>query len=178
MNKTGSGSLSSIEKSLTLLEELSSLGIDYTRIKDLWSRINEELAEAKAASEDLAVLKSRIALMEGNHQEVPIQDQVDLAKAHQVLERELGDLLFAIIDVCRLLQVHPCTALEAANKRIERSLDYVRTYCSKEGLFPALLDPKTLEKLWQEGQRITYLKHKAPPSPEGEKVIPFSADIR
>ena len=58
-----------------------------------------------------------------------------------VLE-EAGELLFAIVSLCRHLNVDPDEALRKANGKFRRGLQAVERLCSARGLTLAALDPK------------------------------------
>jgi len=150
-----------LEKATQLLNQAADAGLDWTDAGDLWSRINEELAEAKAAAEDLSILDARVGVRisgraaGGYDQE---QDRPAAAGArpdetHLLLREELGELLFAVIDICRILQVDPRAALEIANVNFESCLDYVSRKVARDGRLMALESPEKLRAIWSEARR-------------------------
>lgn len=76
-------------------------------------------------------------------------DEVRAAGAEQVLE-EAGDLLFAIVSLCRHLSVDPDEALRKANAKFRRRFQAVENLCSARQLALASLDAQALDELWEE----------------------------
>ncbi|HCM28750.1 MAG: hypothetical protein A2Z99_17500 [Treponema sp. GWB1_62_6] len=146
----GSGhSMQALERARRLQEQAASVGLDWPECDTVWTRINEELAEAKAASEDISVLGSRLAarsLREGSP-----------GKAHDstntLLMEELGNLLFAVVDVCRTLDVDPSLALQKANDKFQYCFTQVQRELCLEGRLIGLEAPERLKKLWTEARR-------------------------
>lgn len=67
------------------------------------------------------------------------------------IEEECGDLLFAVVNWCRRLGVHPVTALNKANLKFDRRFRYVEKRC---GLLSGEKQP-TLEEMdaaWDEAK--------------------------
>ncbi len=166
-----------IEDAVELLAKAADLGIEWAGIEDLWSKINELLTEAKAATEDLQILKARISLKEQKSTVYSEPEVVDFGKAHALLREELGELLFAVIDVCRILQVDPRAALEIANKKFEAGLSYVESKLAQEGRIPALEDPNRIRQLWEEGKKIRIIKS-VPSNPTSSSSSSTSSSTR
>ncbi len=146
---------SPLERSAQLQERAMDEGLDWTNAEDLWSRINEELAEAKAASEDISILGARIAVRQSRNGDSGTAGRENMDDAHRLLREELGELLFAVVDVCRILRIDPRDALETANDTFERSLKYVLDRAAAQGLLPGLSQPEQLRSWWLEAQRQT-----------------------
>lgn len=136
-----------LERARMLQEIASAAGLDWPDSADVWTRINEELAEAKAASEDLSILASRIAARTSRRTKA---NQVGLDTAQDLLRDELGDLLFAVVEVCRHLGVDPDQALEAANNRFASCFRRVEERMGADGFMIALEHPDRLKALWNE----------------------------
>ena len=75
------------------------------------------------------------------------------APTHEDKVSEIGDLLFAIVNLARWLDIHAEDALRQANTRLQRRYNKMRGLASERGLdFPQLpLEEK--EKLGQEAKR-------------------------
>jgi MazG family protein len=73
----------------------------------------------------------------------------DRARAHE----ELGDLLFALTQVARHLEVDPEAALRAANAKFERRFRQVEAHLAGRGLTPRDVDMIELEALWRRAKR-------------------------
>ncbi|HZT89654.1 MAG TPA: MazG nucleotide pyrophosphohydrolase domain-containing protein, partial [Stellaceae bacterium] len=63
------------------------------------------------------------------------------------LEEEMGDLLFAVANLARKLDLDPETALRRATAKFERRFRRLERLAAERGLGP---DLNALEALWQE----------------------------
>ena len=75
--------------------------------------------------------------------------EVRSAEPEAALE-EAGDLLFAIVSLCRHLKVDPDEALRKANAKFRRRFEAVEHICSARELELAALSPEELDTLWEE----------------------------
>ncbi len=142
-----------LERAYRLQESAADVGLDWPEAEDVWSRINEELAAAKAASEDISILGARLAARAERDGAVTPAEEQGLDSAHALLREELGDLLFAVVDVCRTLHIDPRAALEIANDKFAACFAYVRERTSAEGVFLGLESPERLKRLWREARQ-------------------------
>jgi MazG family protein len=78
--------------------------------------------------------------------------EVETATTPEDQERELGDLLFAMINWARWLKVDPETALRQANARFARRFRRVERMAREQGLDMTALVIDELEALWQEAK--------------------------
>ncbi len=76
--------------------------------------------------------------------------EVEAATTPEQWEAELGDLLFAVVNWARWLEVDPETALRKANARFARRFRGVEQMTRERGLNVATLTIDELEALWQE----------------------------
>jgi MazG family protein len=80
--------------------------------------------------------------------------RVELAVADQKkLEEEVGDLMFAIVNVARLAGVDAETALRGANAKFERRFRRVEEKLYERGRTPPESDLAEMDKLWDEAKR-------------------------
>ena len=75
--------------------------------------------------------------------------EVSTAEPEAVLE-EAGDLLFAIVSLCRHLKIDPDESLRKANAKFRRRFEAVEQLCAARGLELAALSPAALDALWEE----------------------------
>jgi nucleoside triphosphate diphosphatase len=79
-----------------------------------------------------------------------IEAELDAGAAHERLEDEVGDLLFAAANLARKLEVEPETALRRATAKFERRFRRVEARAAERGIGR---DLDALEALWQEVKR-------------------------
>ncbi len=80
--------------------------------------------------------------------------RVELAIADQKkLEEEVGDVLFAMVNVARLAGVDAETALRGANAKFERRFRRVEEKLYDKGRTPAESDLAEMDKLWDEAKK-------------------------
>ena len=120
--------LPAILEAFQMTTKVSRVGFDWPDAAAAAAKLDEETAELKAA----------IA--------------AGATDASAVLE-ELGDLLFAAVNVARLLGVDPESALKAANRKFRRRFRHVEDGLRGRGKTPAESDLAEMDALWNEAKR-------------------------
>lgn len=69
------------------------------------------------------------------------------------LEGEFGDLLFALVNACRLYGVDPESALERTNKKFIQRFNYMEERAAAKGHTLHDMSLGAMEELWQEAKR-------------------------
>lgn len=128
-----SGTLGGVPRSLPAMvkayrvgEKAAATGFDWQQREDVWEKVREELGEVEAE------MKSG-------------------AKAD--LEAEFGDLLFSLVNACRLYGVDPESALERTNKKFIRRFNYMEGQAAAEGHTLHELPLDRMEELWQAAKK-------------------------
>jgi uncharacterized protein YabN with tetrapyrrole methylase and pyrophosphatase domain len=66
------------------------------------------------------------------------------------LAQEVGDLLFAVVNLARKLRVQPTVALDAANKKFRKRFEQVETLAAERKIDMATAGLAKLDELWDE----------------------------
>jgi MazG family protein len=72
---------------------------------------------------------------------------------HYALEAELGDLLFAVVNLCRKAGVHASIALDKANAKFERRFKEIERLARERGIAVEHAGLEKLDALWDEVKR-------------------------
>jgi tetrapyrrole methylase family protein / MazG family protein len=121
------GNLPSLLYAHKVQRKAASVGFDWPGVKGAWPKIAEEAAELEAA-----MTASEAAVVE-----------------------ELGDLLFAVVNVSRHLNVDPEAALRAATAKFRDRFEAVERLAEARGQQLSQLDLAGLDALWDEVKRQT-----------------------
>lgn len=116
-------SLPPLEKSAELQKKAAKVGFDWPGPQPVWEKIDEELREL------------REALTEG-----------ELGR----IEDEMGDLLFSVVNLSRLLGIEPAVALHGANGKFERRFRAVEKLLAASGVRPAEAGLQRMDQLWEQ----------------------------
>ena len=126
----GSGTLRGLPPSLPpllmafrLQERAAGVGFDWPDAKGPLEKVKEELDEVERAT--------------GNVERATLED-------------ELGDLLFAVVNLARKLAIDPRAALERANDKFERRFEAVEQLAEQRGVEVGRAKLDELDKLWDE----------------------------
>ena len=65
---------------------------------------------------------------------------------------ELGDLMFALVNLCRHLKADPETALRRTNKKFETRFAYIEARLAEQGLTPERAEVEQMDQLWDEAK--------------------------
>ncbi len=107
----------------------ATVGFDWESTEGAFPKISEELAELSVAI--------------GAAANGP-------ASSGDAVRDELGDLLFAVVNVARHLKVDPETALREATAKFRRRFQAVEALAAQRGLDLSELDLVALDVIWQE----------------------------
>lgn len=127
-------SLPPLHRSHRLQDRAAGAGFDWPDTSGPAIKIEEELAEVRQHLDARGTVDSHAP---------PTFDS-----AHDELESELGDLLFACVNLCRKAGVHASLALDKANAKFERRFRLVEKEVRSRGLQPGSLSLEELDAIW------------------------------
>jgi ATP diphosphatase len=120
--------LPALKRAQKLGKRASAVGFDWPDSGGVRAKIAEEMAELSAA---------------------------ECVGKQQGIDEELGDLLFAVVNLARHLKVDPEQALSDANRKFERRFRSMESAAKQQNLDLSNLDIDVLEARWQEAKSKT-----------------------
>ena len=121
------GGLPALTRAVKLQNRAARVGFDWPEPAQVLDKIAEETAEIRAALEQKAPKDS--------------------------IAEEIGDLLFAVVNLARHLEIDSETALRTANRKFERRFRRVEEVLAAQGKEPAGSTLDEMEAAWTAGQR-------------------------
>ena len=116
-----------------LSTKAARVGFDWEKLQDIFDKLDEEIAELRAA------IKTHV----GSEDE----------ENHARVREEIGDLLFAVTNIARHLQVEPEAALKLTNRKFRQRFGHIeKSLRSQQRSFESTTLAE-LEALWQEAKR-------------------------
>ena len=119
-------SLPALLKASRLTEKAARVGFDWRRTEDIFEKLTEEHQELAAA------------VASGDREEI---------------EKEIGDLLFTVVNVARRLKVNPEEALQRTNRKFQSRFEFVEKRSSEKGVEVSVQTLEELDSLWNEAKR-------------------------
>ncbi|MEX1187094.1 MAG: nucleoside triphosphate pyrophosphohydrolase [Gemmatimonadaceae bacterium] len=132
--------LPSLHRAHRLQDRAAGVGFDWPDAEGPADKVAEELAEVRDLMQEKKVRFSEHG--------APVHDE-----AHAELEGELGDLLFACVNLCRKLGVHSSLALDKANAKFQRRFEEVEKTAAERGLDVGSAGLEALDRIWDEVKR-------------------------
>ena len=123
-------SLPAIVKAFRIQEKVRGVGFDWENKKQVWEKVLEEIEEFKEE------------VKKGN------QDKI---------ESEFGDVLFALTNYSRFINVNPEDALERTNKRFIKRFQIMEDIIKKDGLILSEMTLSNMDLYWEKAKE-KYLK--------------------
>ncbi len=115
-----------------LSTKAARVGFDWEKIEDIFAKVQEEISELRDAIKVHADSKS----------------EAD----HTRLREEIGDLLFAVTNIARHLQVEPEAALKLTNRKFRQRFSHIEDRLQARDQSFASATLEELESLWQEAK--------------------------
>jgi len=128
--------LDSIPKALPALyraeksqKKAARVGFDWDSVAGAWYKVEEELKEIKE------LLRSR-------------------ASTKKRLEEEIGDLLFAVVNVARKTDISAENALHLATKKFSKRFLHIEEHAKKQSKKLKDMTLKQMDRLWNEAKKL------------------------
>jgi tetrapyrrole methylase family protein/MazG family protein len=122
--------LPGLMKAWKLQKKAAHVGFDWPEIGEVYGKVEEELRELQQAMAS----------------ETP--------EAEQERKEELGDLIFAIVNLSRFLRIDPEEALALTNQKFVQRFSYIEEQLRLRGLSFEQTDLSEMEAYWQEAKKV------------------------
>jgi MazG family protein len=119
-------SLPALVKANRIQEKARGMGFDWEEKEQVWDKVKEELNEFEA--------------------EVRANDVKNM-------ENEFGDLIFSIVNVARLYDIDPESALERTNQKFIRRFNYLEDQTILKGKSLHTMSLEEMDVYWEEAKR-------------------------
>jgi tetrapyrrole methylase family protein/MazG family protein/ATP diphosphatase len=110
-----------------LTKKAAKVGFDWENAEQIFGKIQEEIEELKT--------------------------EVSRTGENEKVEEEIGDLLFAVVNLARKLGVEPETALKKTNRKFRRRFRHIETELKRQGKTPAESSLEEMDELWNQSKR-------------------------
>lgn len=131
-------------------------GFDWRTIEPVFEKFREELQELATAAAEMIPPK-----------EVPPST---LARNHEEVEAELGDVLFSLVNLSRFLHLNPEEALRKATNRFQCRFHFVEQQASQAGKDLQACSTEDMDRWWELAKDKEHIQS-AQSSPHQEKEI-------
>ena len=121
-------SLPAVIKAYRMQDKARAVGFDWNNKEDVWDKVKEEVAGQK--------------------------DTLGEEKYRDLAEKELGDLMFSVINAARLYDLNPDSALEATCKKFRRRFTYLEEHTIREGRNLREMTLEEMDAIWNEAKRL------------------------
>ncbi len=128
-------------------ERASRVGFDWNHLDPAMEKVKEEMGEFHQAIEE---------------------------KNPAAIEDEMGDVLFALVNVARFLKVNPELALQNTVKKFTRRFKYIEVEAKKAGKKLEEMDLIEMDELWNQAKKLETKDNgelKNPELPEGKETL-------
>jgi tetrapyrrole methylase family protein/MazG family protein len=122
--------LPGLMKAWKLQKKAAHVGFDWSDVREVLGKVQEEMAELQEA----------------------MKEERPEGKKHQM--EELGDLLFALVNLARFLQVDPEEALALTNVKFVKRFSYIEEQLRLRGISFDQTDLPVMEAYWQEAKKV------------------------
>lgn len=115
-------------KAYRIQEKAKGVGFDWEEPEQVWDKVLEELDE--------------------------LHVEVNNGSNHDNMEHELGDLLFAIVNYARFIEVNPEDALERTNKKFIKRFQHLEKKATELGKSLKDMTLSEMDVFWEEAKKL------------------------
>jgi XTP/dITP diphosphohydrolase len=119
--------LPALQRAHRLQEKAAKVGFDWEKKEDVWKKVIEEIEEMH-------------------------QSENEETKDH--LEKEVGDVFFAMVNYARFLGINPEDALRRTNKKFVNRFNYVQKKVKETGKAINESNLEEMDKFWNESKKF------------------------
>ena len=137
-------SLPSLVKAYRIQDKARAVGFDWEERSQVWNKVKEELAEFE---DELAKLDDQSGGVDGEY-----VGNIEGGEGTEI-EQEFGDLLFSLVNVARLYNINPDTALEMTNRKFIKRFNYIENRTIKQGRSLKDMSLAEMDLIWEEAKK-------------------------
>ncbi len=120
-------SLPAMVKAARIQEKVRGVGFDWEHRDQVWAKVQEELQE--------------------------LQTEVE-ANDSEKMEKELGDVLFSIINYARFIGINPEDALEKTNRKFIQRFQFLEEKVKEDGKSLGEMPLEEMDQYWEASKKI------------------------
>jgi tetrapyrrole methylase family protein/MazG family protein len=117
-----------LDRSYKLQKKAAKVGFDWSEVKDVIGKIEEELGE--------------------------VNEEILRSNTVEEIEGELGDLLFSVVNLCRFLHIEPSVALQRTNVKFENRFKHVEKRMKETNQEMKQGNLSVMDKFWEEAKTL------------------------
>lgn len=121
-------SLPALIKASRIQEKARAVGFDWEKPEQVWEKVEEEIAEFK--------------------------HEIDTKASKEKMEDEFGDVLFALINYARFMEINPEDALEKTNKKFIKRFQYLEVEAAKSGKQLSDMSLAEMDVYWNKAKEL------------------------
>ncbi len=130
--------LPALQRAHRLQEKAAKVGFDWEKKEDVWKKVIEEIEEMH----DIEKMKSQNS------------DSALIQALNLKLEKEVGDVFFAMVNYARFLNVNPEDALRLTNEKFIKRFNYVQQKVKATGKAINESNLEEMDKYWNESKKL------------------------
>jgi XTP/dITP diphosphohydrolase len=119
--------LPALVKAYRIQEKAKGVGFDWEKPEQVWDKVQEEMNE--------------------------LQHEVNNGNDKAKMEHELGDLLFALVNYARFIDVNPEDALEHTNRKFIKRFQHLESKATGMGLALKDMTLAEMDVFWEEAKK-------------------------
>lgn len=123
-----STSMPALMEAFQMTSRVARVRFDWPSVKDCFDKLHEEVAELKA--------------------------EIEKPDNEKAITDEVGDLLFMAVNIARLLNIDPESALKSANRKFRRRFAFIENSLASKGKTPSESSLEEMEIHWQEAKKL------------------------
>ncbi len=118
--------LPQLQRAYRIQQKVSKVGFDWQNKSDVWEKVEEEIAELKESEE---------------------------LNEPEKIKEEFGDLLFALTNYARFLNIDPEEALKFTNNKFIKRFQFIEAELNKMGKTFKRTNLAEMDELWEKSKR-------------------------
>lgn len=119
--------LPALQRAHRLQEKASKIGFDWEKKEDVWKKVIEEIQEMHKSEKN---------------------------ESKENLEKEVGDVFFALVNYARFLGVNPENALRLTNEKFIKRFNYIEKKVKESGKAINESNLEEMDRYWNESKKL------------------------
>lgn len=130
--------LPALQRAHRMQEKAAKVGFDWEKKEDVWKKVIEEIEEMH----EIEKIKSQNSELS------------EIQALNRKLEKEVGDVFFAMVNYARFLNVNPEDALRLTNQKFIKRFNYVQQKVKETGKAINESDLAEMDRFWNESKKL------------------------